>query len=81
MNLYDVLSVSTGSLSIVVNAESDIFLGNVHCIGNEAMLTDCSHSTEISCPRAELAGVRCEGMPLLEPTITVTVYIYIYNYM
>ena len=52
---------STGSLAIVSTAENDIFVESVHCVGNEAMLIDCSHTLGNQCLRAELAGVRCEG--------------------
>ena len=51
----------TGSLSTTMIDGSAVFLGNVHCRGDEAMLTDCSASPDIQCLSSELAGVRCEG--------------------
>ena len=54
----------TDSQPIFANAstENEIYLGNVHCNGGEAVLTDCANSAEVTCSRAEFAGVICEGM-------------------
>ena len=40
-----------------------IHLDNVACSGNESNLTDCSHSSIVSCTNghSEDAGVRCQG--------------------
>ena len=40
-----------------------IHLNNVHCTGSESRLTDCSHSTTVTCTNghSEDAGVRCQG--------------------
>ena len=51
-----------GSLPNTTTSGSSVFLSNIQCNGNEAMLSECSTSTATQCPRAEFAGVRCEGM-------------------
>jgi hypothetical protein len=53
---------STGSLPNTTASGSSVFLSNIHCNGNEAMLSECSTSPATQCPRAEFAVVRCEGM-------------------
>ena len=62
---YGLFSFSlTGSLPIVTTAEMAIFLGSVHCSGDEPRFADCRHTPTDRCSRGELAGVRCEGMHL-----------------
>ena len=36
-------------------------LSNVHCMGNESELVDCSHQIDHDCGQSEDAGVTCEG--------------------
>ena len=38
-----------------------IQLDNVHCIGSETTLLQCSHSTIDNCGHSEDAGIRCPG--------------------
>ena len=40
-----------------------IYLDNIACSGNESILTDCSHSSNVTCTDGHLqdAGVRCQG--------------------
>ena len=63
-----VIFLSTDSQPIIANAstENEIYLGNVHCNGGEAILTDCANSAQVVCSRAEFAGVTCEGICMLE---------------
>ena len=52
-----------------------IYLDSVGCTGGETSLTDCSHSSTVSCTNghSEDAGVRCQGDVLLLFLITVIV--------
>ena len=54
--------ISTGSVPNTTTSGSSVFLSNIHCNGNEAILSECSTSPATQCPRAEFAGVQCEGM-------------------
>ena len=43
-----------------------IYLDNVHCSGSENNLTECLHSSNVTCTsgHSEDAGVRCQGIHL-----------------
>ena len=39
-------------------------MDDVECVGNEASILDCPHSTQDDCNGEEGAGVFCDGMPM-----------------
>ena len=57
------LMIYTGShpSRIEFDSETDVFLSEVDCDGNEVRLIDCSNSADSHCDNDEVAGVRCEG--------------------
>ena len=58
--LADAKAINVSS-NVFVHGTGAIFLGNVHCIGNETNLDDCPHNGVgvHNCGHSEDAGVTC----------------------
>ena len=54
-----------------------IYLDSVGCTGGETSLTDCSHSSTVSCTNghSEDAGVRCQGEEVILLLFLTTVIV------
>ena len=61
----DLTVISTGVVTFSYaefgSGAGPVYFDNVDCSGSESNLTDCSHSSFISCNNGQGAGVRCQG--------------------
>ena len=55
---------TTATISEFGSGSGPVFLADVHCVGSEATLLDCQHSTVSlgpHCTHSRDVGVKCEG--------------------
>ena len=60
INFHSPTASAAISFAFFGQGTGTIALNNVHCVGTEARLVDCSSGIISSCSHSEDAGVRCQ---------------------
>lgn len=75
--IYDITIGKAYSNAFFGEGYGPIYANNVQCIGNEASLLDCTHTTEHRCSyHSQDSGVSCAGLLYINTYIVVWYGIY-----